>query len=69
MFHLQYLVFYNTLGVGVGVGGHQDLSAEIKQSHIKDTAASSKHERRYTETSGSPRDPAPLPAEGVKLHD
>lgn len=66
-FHLEYLVFYHTLG------GNQDLStqeqAEIKQSYIKVTAASSKHVYRYTETSGSPRDPEPLAAEGVKLHD
>lgn len=66
-FHLEYLVFYHTLG------GNQDLStqelAEIKQSYIKVTAASSKHVYRYTETSGSPCDPEPLAAEGVKLHD
>lgn len=66
-FHLQYLVFYDTQGEGCG-GGNQDLSAEIKRSHIKELAASSKHKGRYTETSGSPRDPAPLAAEGVKLH-
>lgn len=66
-FHLEYQAFYHTLG------GNQDLStqeqAEKKQSYIKVTAACSKHVNRYTETSGSPHDPEPLAAEGVKLHD
>lgn len=58
-FHPPYLVLYDTLG-GLGterLGGNQDLSAEIKQSHIKDTAASSKHERRYTQTYDPPVTP------------